>query len=72
MKPLCGCHGEPMRFNKDPRYRIGGWWKCRVKENESDKKRYEELSGLAYSRRLLLNRRAVALYRRRKRTANRD
>jgi hypothetical protein len=29
--PLCTCHGEPMKWGKDARYRAGGQWKCRVK-----------------------------------------
>lgn len=28
----CRCHGEPMRWVKDRRYRAGGWWRCVVTE----------------------------------------
>jgi hypothetical protein len=29
--PVCGCHDVPQRWNKDPRYTAGGFWKCSVK-----------------------------------------
>ena len=35
--PLCACHGERKRWNKDPRYKAGGFWKCRV--GDLDQKR---------------------------------
>ena len=29
---LCACHGEPMYWTRDKRYRAGGFWRCAVKE----------------------------------------
>lgn len=30
--PKCECHGEPMRWNRDPGLKAGGRWRCRVTE----------------------------------------
>lgn len=38
--PMCKCHGESMYFNKDPRYAAGGFWRCRVKNSERNRKWY--------------------------------
>ena len=38
--PVCRCHGERMRWNKDPRYQRGGFWKCRVSDLERRRERY--------------------------------
>lgn len=64
----CACHGEPMRWNKDKRYTAGGYGRCAVRERMLSRERYHSLDGLRYCRLRLLNRRAAALYRRRKRT----
>ena len=53
MTPLCGCHGEPMRWAKDsrPRYKAGGYWRCPVKSAAS-RKRYDQTeAGRARQRR---------------------
>ena len=28
---LCDCHGTPMYWGKDRRYKRGGFWRCSVK-----------------------------------------
>jgi hypothetical protein len=38
--PPCVCHGEPQRWNKDPRYRAGGFWKCLVIDTQKRRDRY--------------------------------
>lgn len=40
--PLCGCHGEPMRFAKDRRYRNGGFWRCAVKHRAAQRAFYHD------------------------------
>ena len=40
--PSCDCHGVPMLWNKDPRYRAGGYWKCRIHKAESQRRAYAE------------------------------
>lgn len=32
--PVCDCHGVEMLWNKDARYRAGGFWFCRPKHVE--------------------------------------
>jgi hypothetical protein len=64
----CECHDEVMPWTSDSRYTAGGYWRCRVKREESRRKRYAERpGGLWYSHKLLMNRRNKALYRRRDR-----
>ena len=40
--PLCPCHSVLMLWNKDSRYRAGGYWKCRIRKSESQMRRYAE------------------------------
>lgn len=40
--PLCKCHNEPLLWNRDQRYRAGGFWKCRIHRRKIDKDRYEK------------------------------
>lgn len=40
MIPDCGCHGLPMRWCKDTRYRAGGFWKCAEKGRAYVRARY--------------------------------
>ena len=64
----CECHGEAMRFQLDDRYRAGGFWTCRAQQRAREQRRYERMSGLAYNRKLLMQRRRKALARQRRRT----
>lgn len=44
-RPLCQCHGKPMVWNKDPRTKAGGFWRCLVKKIQSNiepNKRYRQ------------------------------
>lgn len=34
----CECHGEPQLWNRDPRYREGGYWVCRTRRSEQNKR----------------------------------
>jgi hypothetical protein len=36
--PLCECHGEGMKWNVDKRMRAGGWWHCRERYRESNRR----------------------------------
>lgn len=36
--PKCDCHGEPMRWNKQPSLRLGGTWKCVVRLKAYERK----------------------------------
>lgn len=38
--PLCDCHGEPMLWSRDSRYRAGGFWACRAKNRDACGRRY--------------------------------
>lgn len=38
--PACACHNEPQRWNKDPRYTAGGFWKCAAKGVAYQRDRY--------------------------------
>lgn len=38
----CECHGERMGWRRDPRYRNGGYWRCRVLERVGQRRRYQE------------------------------
>ena len=67
----CLCHGVDMIFQPDSRYRIGGFYRCRVKSREKNKRIYENLSGFEYNKLLLRHRRAKALSRWREREAER-
>jgi hypothetical protein len=35
---FCKCRGEPMRWAKDARRSRGGYWRCKVKSQESDRR----------------------------------
>jgi hypothetical protein len=70
-RPECACHGEVMLWNKDTRYAVEGYWKCRVRHRERMQKRYDALTGLEYNALLLRHRRAKAMTRRAKRVAAR-
>lgn len=37
--PVCGCHAVVMQWHKDPRSRLGGYWRCRVAQRERDRLR---------------------------------
>ena len=65
--PECACHGESMYWNANTRYLAGGYWRCRAKHREGERRRYAAKSGLDYNRLLLQHRRTKALARRRKR-----
>lgn len=67
----CECHDEPMDWNLDPRYTVGGFWYCSVKRRERQRQEYAAMSGLAYNRKLLRQRRNKAMQRRRAREASR-
>lgn len=36
---ICSCHGSPMYWNIDKRYRAGGQWQCREKRRERNRRR---------------------------------
>lgn len=38
--PRCKCHGVDMLFSRDTRYSAGGYWRCRVKNSERNKRWY--------------------------------
>jgi hypothetical protein len=59
----CACHDEPAYWNKDKRYKAGGFWYCAVKQREKVLCRYENLTGLEYAHHRLRNRRVLALRR---------
>lgn len=59
----CACHGEPAYWNTDPRYRLGGYWRCAVTWRERNAAQYAALDYIAYQRRLLRIRRTKALAR---------
>ena len=59
----CECHGVPLLWAQDRRYRLGGFWRCRIRHAERQRGYYEALDGLRYSRKLLQNRRTKALAR---------
>lgn len=67
---LCDCHGKAMRWDRDTRYTAGGFWRCRVKHNESQRKTYADLTGVRYNRMLLMARRRKAMHARRQRRNN--
>lgn len=31
-RPRCDCHGEPMAWNREARYRNGGRWRCNMRD----------------------------------------
>ena len=37
-RPPCDCHGEPMRWNRRHDLVAGGYWRCRVRYQESARK----------------------------------
>ena len=67
--PNCKCHGEPMLWQKHPRYTAGGYWHCRIKNRARLNAYYYSMPGTAYNRRLLLGRRSKALKRMKARAA---
>lgn len=42
MNPLCECHGLPMGWQRDLKYRAGGRWECREKRREYNKRRHAQ------------------------------
>ena len=44
-RPVCECHGEPMRRNTDKRYMGGFYWRCAIRDRMQSasykKRRYE-------------------------------
>jgi hypothetical protein len=38
----CKCCGEPAYWNADPRYRLGGFYRCPVKARGHAMRRYDE------------------------------
>lgn len=61
--PLCTCHGVPKSWNKCKRYKLGGYWQCRVKKaardityNQSRKGRAREVRKGIKRRKELMNR----------------
>lgn len=42
---LCACHGEPMLWNRDTRYRLNGFWRCAVKNRERSATNYAKSAG---------------------------
>ena len=71
MGPPCKCHDEPQYWNKDGRYRAGGFWKCAVRNRARAADSYERMPGLQYQARLLYLRRLKALKRKAKRNLTR-
>lgn len=69
--PDCKCHGVPMSWHKDERYRADGYWECVPKHRARSKRRYDSLEHRAYLYNLLRNRRDQAKRRRRMREAAR-
>lgn len=67
ISPKCKCHGEPSLWHPDARYKAEGFWYCRVKNREANKKWSDNLHGVAYARRLMRQRRWKAIDRRRRR-----
>ena len=61
--PPCSCHGEPMYWTKDARYRAGGFWRCAATHRERKRVRYENLASLDYNLLLLKHRRYKGLVR---------
>lgn len=59
----CECHGEPMCWARDHRYRAGGFWRCRVRHAATQRGVYANLDGIRYSRMLLKHRRQKGLAR---------
>jgi len=41
-RPVCGCHGLPMGWQKDQRCKAGGHWECREKRRIYNKRRHEQ------------------------------
>ena len=60
---LCDCHGQPMLWATDLRYRAGGYWRCRARDRAAERARYAKLEGVRYQRLLLRHRRDKALAR---------
>ena len=40
---LCECHGEPMQWVKLSRLRVGGYWRCAVKNREANRRHRQAL-----------------------------
>lgn len=38
----CECHDVPMLWHRDQRCKAGGYWHCRIKHQESSRRRYRE------------------------------
>jgi hypothetical protein len=66
----CDCHGLPALWNRDVRYRAGGFWRCAVQKREKAMWRYDHdpvhrigkiLKQNARDRRVGLDRRRAAL-----------
>jgi hypothetical protein len=38
LPPFCDCHSEPMRWHKDASRESGGRWRCRIKDQEYDRR----------------------------------
>ena len=74
-RPLCKCHGEPMvkdwirRVSHGKPCTPNQEFRCAVKKRIAAKKAYDELEGVAWSKRLLQMRRATAMHARREREA---
>ncbi len=47
----CVCHGERMYWNRDSRYREGGFWRCAEKKRARVRQHYNERGALAKRRR---------------------
>lgn len=67
-RPVCKCHAEPMV--KNGRHRSGNQaWACAERYRLKAARTYDQLTGVAYNRRLLQMRRACAMKRRRQKRA---
>ena len=66
MTPACECHGELMYWQKDSRYRAGGFWGCAVKQRDRVADRYHR-DFFHRVNKQLRHRRYQALRRRRER-----
>lgn len=55
--PVCDCHGEPKRWNASDR-RAGGFWACRVKGREAERKYRASEEGREANRKWKRERRA--------------
>ncbi len=65
-RPLCTCHGEPMRWNNDSSHRNGGRFKCQIlrrKYNAATNARRIRMGGIYYGMAGFTNKERAAMLR---------